>query len=223
MTARRSGTQRGATRLRPSLAVFAWCGATAVAVAVVWLGVDSVLMPVAGPAPAAVSVGSASGTPGTVPSPPPRAGATGTSPGGDGSGTPSPPQTSKSAPPTGAPSAPVTRHQTTGPGSGSGSGSASGHPTPPAGGGGTGGGTEDADGTPTRYQMPGGIVVLDVAAHTVSFVSATPAAGYAVQEWSTAGLIRVDFTEGDTVYSLYATWNGYSPQVQMYGPDGPVS
>ena len=71
----------------------------------------------------------------------------------------------------------------------------------------------------SRYQTGGGVVVLSIGAHMVTLVSATPAAGYSVQNWSAPGWLRVDFTEGSTVYSVYATWNGYSPQVQVVGPN----
>jgi hypothetical protein len=203
VAARRSGAQRGTARLRPSLAVLAWAGATAVAVAVVWLGVDSVLLPVAGPAPAAVAVGAPGGTVATGPPPAPdRSSATAGAP----TAAPSVrPPTVRSTPTDRA-----TRRPTTAP-------PGSGRPTSSPGGDAHGG-----DGTPTRYQMPGGIVVLDIGTASATFVSATPAGGYAVQEWSAPGFIRVDFTAGDTVYSLYATWNGYPPEVQMYGPDGAI-
>ena len=62
------------------------------------------------------------------------------------------------------------------------------------------------------------VVVLAISAHFVSLVSATPAAGYSVQNWSASGWLRVDFNEGSTTYSVFATWNGYSPQVQVVGP-----
>ncbi|HEU5333966.1 MAG TPA: hypothetical protein VFU73_14395 [Actinocrinis sp.] len=71
----------------------------------------------------------------------------------------------------------------------------------------------------SRYETGGGVVVLSVGAHVVTLVSATPAAGYSVMNWSAPGWLRVDFTEGSTVYSVYATWNGYSPQVQVVGPN----
>ena len=71
----------------------------------------------------------------------------------------------------------------------------------------------------SRYQTGGGVVVLSIGAHMVTLVSATPAAGYSVMNWSATGWLRVDFTEGSTVYSVYATWNGYSPQVQVVGPN----
>jgi hypothetical protein len=70
----------------------------------------------------------------------------------------------------------------------------------------------------SRYETGGGVVVLSITSNLVTLVSATPAAGYSVQNWSAAGWLRVDFTEGSTVYSVYATWNGYSPQVQVVGP-----
>jgi hypothetical protein len=41
--------------------------------------------------------------------------------------------------------------------------------------------------------------VLDVGATSVALVSATPATGYAVQDWVEDGWLRVDFTAGATV------------------------
>jgi hypothetical protein len=73
-------------------------------------------------------------------------------------------------------------------------------------------------GTLSRYQTGGGVVVLSVTSDSAALVSATPATGYSVQNWGAAGWLRVDFTEGSTVYSVYATWNGYSPKVQVVGP-----
>ncbi|HEV3170204.1 MAG TPA: hypothetical protein VGZ32_07690 [Actinocrinis sp.] len=74
-------------------------------------------------------------------------------------------------------------------------------------------------GTLSRYQTGGGVVVLSMTSDSAALVSATPAAGYSVQNWGAAGWLRVDFTEGSTVYSVYATWNGYSPKVQVVGPN----
>jgi hypothetical protein len=87
------------------------------------------------------------------------------------------------------------------------------------------GGAASASPTPSptsslsRYQTAGGVVVLAISAHFVSLVSATPAAGYSVQNWGAAGWLRVDFGQGSATYSVFATWNGYSPQVQVVGPD----
>jgi len=102
----------------------------------------------------------------------------------------------------GAGGAPITSHHSASP-----SAPASGSPS------------ASAAGTLSRYQTGGGVVVLSITSDSAALVSATPAAGYSVQNWGAAGWLRVDFTEGSTVYSVYATWNGYSPRVQVVGPN----
>lgn len=67
-----------------------------------------------------------------------------------------------------------------------------------------------------RYPTAGGIVVLDVEAHVVTLVSAVPASGYTMADWVENGWLRVDFTGSTTVYTVLATWNGPSPQVQSF-------
>ncbi|HEV2347337.1 MAG TPA: hypothetical protein VGS97_24800 [Actinocrinis sp.] len=69
-----------------------------------------------------------------------------------------------------------------------------------------------------RYETTGGVVVLAIGAHSVKLVSATPAPGFSVQNWSADGWLRVDFSQDSTTYSVFATWNGYSPQVQVVDP-----
>ena len=76
--------------------------------------------------------------------------------------------------------------------------------------------TSSADANIQRYSTGGGIVVLDVEAHTVSLVSAVPASGYTMEDWVEDGWLRVDFTGSATVYTVLATWNGTSPQVQSF-------
>jgi hypothetical protein len=66
------------------------------------------------------------------------------------------------------------------------------------------------------YSLTGGHVTLLVAAASVQLVAATPAAGFSVQTWSSAGWLRVDFSEGSDVGSLIATWNSGAPTVQTF-------
>src|SRR5579884_1218088 len=167
---------------RAPLAVAAWAGATAVASAVAWLGVDSVLIPAAETPPAVLAAG-AKTSPVPMPSPPAGLGTGGTH---VSVGTSPSPERSRS-------------HAAASP-----STSASATPSPSS--------------SLSRYQTAGGVVVLAISAHLVTLVSATPAAGYSVQNWSAAGWLRVDFSQGSTTYSVFATWNGYTPQVQVVGP-----
>ena len=183
-------------RNRAPFAVAAWAGATAVASAVAWLGVDSVLIPAAETPPAVLAAG-AHTTPAltiTLSPPPPSAA--------------SPAPSLTPAPPSGNPGLVPGAHVKSPPASPSATASTSAS-TPP---------TPSPTASLSRYETAGGVVVLAIGAHVVTLVSATPAAGYSVQNWGAPGWLRVDFSEGSTTYSVFATWNGYSPQVQVVGP-----
>ncbi|MBS2964119.1 hypothetical protein KGA66_13760 [Actinocrinis puniceicyclus] len=173
---------RAAAARRAPLAVAAWAGATAIASAVAWLGVDSVLLPAAETPPAVLAAG-AQGRTGPSPLPSPDAG----------------PATGSARAAVGA--APSRAH-----GSAPALSPTASSPTP------------SPSSSLSRYETAGGAVVLAISAHHVTLVSATPAAGYSVQNWSAAGWLRVDFSQGSTTYSVFATWNGYTPQVQIVGP-----
>ena len=74
-----------------------------------------------------------------------------------------------------------------------------------------------------RFSLVGGVVVAQFNGDVVTFVSATPSPGYQMVDWIESGQdwLRVDFTdstENDIVYSLFITWNGYSPQWTEAGP-----
>jgi hypothetical protein len=71
-------------------------------------------------------------------------------------------------------------------------------------------------GTVHSYVLTGGRVTLLFANASARLVTATPAAGFAVQTWSAAGWLRVDFSAGSSVSSLIATWNGHAPSVQIF-------
>jgi hypothetical protein len=71
-------------------------------------------------------------------------------------------------------------------------------------------------GTLHSYALAGGRVTLLFANASARLVTATPAAGFAVQTWSAAGWLRVDFSAGSGVSSLIATWNGHAPSVQIF-------
>jgi hypothetical protein len=63
-----------------------------------------------------------------------------------------------------------------------------------------------AAGTTHGYTLTGGHVTLLVTQGTVELVSAVPEPGYAVQNWSGTGWLRVDFSSGTQVSSLIASW-----------------
>jgi hypothetical protein len=63
-----------------------------------------------------------------------------------------------------------------------------------------------AAGTAHGYTLTGGHVTLLVTQGTVELVSAVPEPGYAVQNWSGTGWLRVDFSSGTQVSSLIASW-----------------
>jgi hypothetical protein len=65
------------------------------------------------------------------------------------------------------------------------------------------------------YTLAGGQVVLSITATSARLVSATPAAGYEVRTWHAPGWLRVDFTKDGHTSSLFATWNGHAPAVQL--------
>ena len=76
--------------------------------------------------------------------------------------------------------------------------------------------TTVTSGNAQRYTMTGGQVVLDLGPSSATLVSATPANGYAVQDWLENGWLRVDFNSGGHTSTLIATWNGHPPAVQTY-------
>jgi hypothetical protein len=72
-------------------------------------------------------------------------------------------------------------------------------------------------GTLHGYKLAGGHVTLLLSRESARLVSAVPDAGYAVQTWSGAGWLRVDFSSGPRVSSLIASWNGHAPSVTVTG------
>jgi hypothetical protein len=71
-------------------------------------------------------------------------------------------------------------------------------------------------GTVRSYALDGGRVTLLIAQTSAQLVTATPGSGFSVQTWSAAGWLRVDFSQGSSVSSLIATWNGHAPTVQIF-------
>ncbi|MET8617051.1 hypothetical protein [Streptomyces albidoflavus] len=69
------------------------------------------------------------------------------------------------------------------------------------------------------YTVAGGQVVLDIGPDSADFVSATPTPGWTMQVWtreeSGGAWIRVTFTQGDHSSSVFCSWNGYPPRVDI--------
>jgi len=70
------------------------------------------------------------------------------------------------------------------------------------------------------YVTPGGRVVLSLTPAAARLISATPSPGYEVSIWRGDAWLRVDFARGRRVSSLFATWNGHEPTVQVQGEYG---
>ncbi|MEV5276172.1 hypothetical protein [Streptomyces sp. NPDC051994] len=114
-----------------------------------------------------------------------------------------------------APSASATQKASKSPGDGQPSGSRSPSsdaksPSPPA--------TSDDpanSGTVKGYNVSGGRVVFDLGDSSAQLVSATPASGWQMQRWIQPEWIRVTFTRGTETVSVFCTWNGHPPMVEI--------
>ena len=70
------------------------------------------------------------------------------------------------------------------------------------------------------YVTPGGRVVLSLTPTEARLISATPSPRYEVSIWRADAWLRVDFARGRHVSSIFATWNGHGPTVQVQGGYG---
>ncbi len=72
------------------------------------------------------------------------------------------------------------------------------------------------------YRTDGGRVVFELGTDAAKLVSATPEPGWSMQVWTNDAWIRVDFGDGrgedGTTYSVWCTWNGTPPMVQVVEP-----
>ncbi|WKX70461.1 hypothetical protein [Streptomyces sp. XD-27] len=68
------------------------------------------------------------------------------------------------------------------------------------------------------YSVTGGRVALDLGPSSAELVSATPDSGWQMRVWTQSAWIRVDFTAGDATASVFVTWNGHPPTVQIVEP-----
>ncbi|MER5729439.1 hypothetical protein ABT084_14055 [Streptomyces sp. NPDC002138] len=65
------------------------------------------------------------------------------------------------------------------------------------------------------YAASGGRVVFDLGGSSAQLVSATPDAGWRMQVWKQTEWIRVNFTRDNRVVSVFCTWNGHPPVVEV--------
>ncbi|HEV2639999.1 MAG TPA: hypothetical protein VGX23_33000 [Actinocrinis sp.] len=193
------------SRVGAPIKLAVWLAVTASAVTVAWFGIDSVVGAQAVVAPQLLTPVDASGSEGAVVD-------GGASAGGSGTPTARPIATT---PPPVTPSATPTAGHTTAPAT----------TAPPTAGSGTSGTTgPSGSGQLRRFSMVGGVAVAQFDGNSVSFVSATPSSGYEMKDWIETGQewLRVDFTDSSDaaiVYSLFITWNGFSPQWTEVGPN----
>ncbi|MEI7035068.1 hypothetical protein [Streptomyces pratensis] len=69
------------------------------------------------------------------------------------------------------------------------------------------------------YRTAGGRVVFELGADAAKLVSATPEPGWSMRVWTNDAWTRVDFSDtGGATYSVFCTWNGHPPLVQVVGP-----
>ncbi|MFJ1894754.1 MULTISPECIES: hypothetical protein [unclassified Streptomyces] len=71
-------------------------------------------------------------------------------------------------------------------------------------------------GTARSYATDGGRVVFELGADSAELVSATPEQGWSMRVWTEPAWIRVNFARDDgTTVSVFCTWNGYPPKVEI--------
>ncbi|MEU6080673.1 hypothetical protein [Streptomyces sp. NPDC047108] len=82
---------------------------------------------------------------------------------------------------------------------------------------GPGSGSSAASGEVKSYDATGGRAVFELGRYSAELVSATPDAGWRVQVWKQSEWIRVNFTKDARTTSVFCTWNGHAPTVQVVG------
>ncbi|MFI5985802.1 hypothetical protein ACIBEA_33685 [Streptomyces sp. NPDC051555] len=70
-------------------------------------------------------------------------------------------------------------------------------------------------GSVRSYAVTGGRVVFDLGGTAGQLVSATPDAGWRMQVWKQSEWIRVNFTRDNRAVSVFCTWNGHPPLVEV--------
>ncbi|MGP3950232.1 hypothetical protein [Streptomyces sp. 7N604] len=72
-----------------------------------------------------------------------------------------------------------------------------------------------ASGDVKSYNVTGGRVVFEMNEDYAELVSATPDSSWQMQVWKQSEWIRVNFTRGANTTSVFCTWNGHPPTVQV--------
>ncbi|MFE2378318.1 hypothetical protein [Streptomyces sp. NPDC059398] len=179
----------------------AWSLATCAATTLTWWGVHSVMAGTAYDLPRALPAGSPqllSSATHRPEEPDSASPGTGRRPGG-GSPSASPAHPSRNLRSSPSPSAPSSApSHSTAPNGPAGSGSPSG-----------------SSGDVRSYATSGGRSVFDLGADSAALVSATPADGWQMRVWKQPEWIRVTFTQGPRSVSLFCTWNGHRPSVEV--------
>ncbi|WP_432009617.1 hypothetical protein [Streptomyces bacillaris] len=205
----------------------AWTLSTAVAGALSWWGVHTVMAATAYPPPVAVALTeerveaesratpapSASDRPNTpVGSADPAATGTEEGPGYEATGRPDPGPGAESG-------AEASAGTGASPTPGRGGASPSGGPSGGAGAEGTaaGGGSGSAEGEVKSYTVDGGRVAFSLGRDSAELVSATPNAGWRMQVWHHPQWIRVTFTQGERGIDVFCSWHEHPPLVQIEG------
>ncbi|MBX7468519.1 hypothetical protein K1Y80_20885 [Streptomyces sp. MAG02] len=178
----------------------AWSLATGAAVTLSWWGVHTVMAGTAYDPPRALPI---SGDARLSQSSPPDASST---------------RRPKETPPPPSPAAPASRK----PSKDAGDGEPSGSRTPsPGSSTSKSPGTSGTSGNPANsgavqgYNVAGGRVVFDLGDTSAQLVSATPASGWRMERWIQTEWIRVTFTRGSETVSVFCTWNGHPPSVEI--------
>ncbi|MFG2196191.1 hypothetical protein [Streptomyces sp. NPDC048639] len=76
-------------------------------------------------------------------------------------------------------------------------------------------GTTGTTGDVKSYSATGGRAVFELDRYSAELVSATPDSGWRVQVWKQSEWIRVNFTKDARTTSVFCTWNGHAPTVQV--------
>ncbi|WP_374223296.1 hypothetical protein [Streptomyces sp. F63] len=184
----------------------AWLLATGAAATLSWWGVHTALTGTVYDRPRALPVGAGAAADGEAGA---EGGARGRAEDGAsasrGPGPPAAPDAASSAPPERSPE-PSGSGRKPGGGTPGTPAEPPGNPSSPSGGDG---------GEVKSYPVAGGRVVLDLGERSASLVSATPDAGWEMQVWEQTEWIRVNFTSGARTTSVFCTWNGHPPKVQV--------
>ncbi|MGW5264428.1 hypothetical protein ACWEQG_25925 [Microbispora sp. NPDC004025] len=203
--------------------LIAWCGATALAVGVSWLGVRDVLRsailddaPLAPVVAVAAPLSASPGAPAPSPQDTPDGGPSGepsgrpSSSAPSASGRPSPSRAPARATDTATPTRtspaprPARSAQPAGP-------AASAEPSPTARPRGTSGGE-----SLHTFTLKGGRATIAVTSRDCRVVTATPNDGYEVKVWETDQWLRIAFLRGIHESSAFCTWNALPPRLDTY-------